>query len=438
MAPVSDVEVERGRGRSGGQPLSREDCLCPVCLEIYMEPVTLPCTHTFCKACFLESVDKATLCCPMCRRRVSTWARQNSRNKTLVNERLWRQIQTAFPLECQRRISGQDGDTDDAVGVPVSFHKVSQPGELRQEFEDQITKLTEEKRVQDEEQRRASEEYIQKLLAEEEEELQEERRRREEDERLARLISQQLNSVPVSQENLRPDVTAAKKKEKMNAGQIDKYLCPVQCRSSDSSPTSSFMANKENILLSQVKPPSERPLPRLDYYGPQTQRHDRQTDQSGASTPPLPSEEPRGVGALKRKTEDEGGATSKRGCPSSASSSAAAGGTVLNSIAELEAELQSRRRQEEEDRRLALILQKELDQEERQRATDRSKGSADAYHLRQARNTPKTPPTTAKRTARTSTATPSSSAQRKTSSSTSGSSSSGRQTTLTDMFTFSS
>lgn len=426
MAPVSDVE--RGRGRSGGQPLSREDCLCPVCLEIYMEPVTLPCTHTFCKACFLESVDKATLCCPMCRRRVSTWARQNSRNKTLVNERLWRQIQTAFPLQCQRRLSGQDADADDAAGVSVSFHKVSEPGELRQEFEDQITKLTEEKRVQDEEQRRASEEYIQKLLAEEEEELQEERRRREEDERLARQISQQLNSVPV-QENLRPDVTAVKKKEKTNAGQIDKYLCPLQCQSSDSSPTSSFMANKENILLSQVKSLSEHPLPRLDYYGPQTQHPDRQTDQSG----PLPSEEPRGDGKLKRKLEDEGGATSKRGCPSSATSSATVGGTMLNGIAALEAELQSRRRQEDEDRRLALILQKELDQEERQRATDRSKGSADAYHLRQTRNTPKTPSATT-RTTRTATYTPSSSVQRKTSSSTS----SGRQTTLTDMFTFSS
>lgn len=434
MAPVTGVEVEKGRGRSGGQPLSREDCLCPVCLEIYMEPVTLPCTHTFCKVCFLESVDKATLCCPMCRRRVSTWARQNSRNKTLVNERLWRQIQTAFPLQCQRRISGQDGDTDDAAEVMVSFHKVSEPGELKQEFEDQITKLTEEKRVQDEEQRRVSEEYIQKLLAEEEEAQQEERRRREEDERLARLISQQLNSVPVSQENLHPAVTAAKKKEKINTGQIDKYLCPVQGKSSDSSPTSSFMANKENILLSQVKLSSERPLPILDYYGPQTQHYDRQTGQSEPSPLPLPSEEARGDGTLKRKTEDEGGAARKRGCPSSTAPSAAVDGDALNGFAMLEAELQKRRLQEDEDRRLALILQKELDQEERQQATDRRKGSADAYQLRQTRNTPKTTPTAARKTARTSTFTPSSSVQRKTSSSSSGS----RQTTLTDMFTFNS
>eukprot|EP00064_Thunnus_orientalis_P026089 superscaffoldBa00015271_g26558 len=55
MAPVSDVEVEvsslsdrAGRGRRAGPP-SLDDCLCPVCLEIFLEPVTLPCTHTFCK-----------------------------------------------------------------------------------------------------------------------------------------------------------------------------------------------------------------------------------------------------------------------------------------------------------------------------------------------------------------------------------------------------
>lgn len=52
-------------------------------------------------------------------------------------------------------------------------------------------------------------------------------------------------------------------------------------------------------------------------------------------------------------------------------------------MVEFEAELQCRQQQEEEDRRLALLLQKELDQEGRQRATDRRKGTSDAYLLRQ-------------------------------------------------------
>lgn len=128
--------------------LSVDDCRCPVCLEVFMEPVTLPCTHTFCKVtlflqrlvarrqtgclvftlllstvfqnCFLETVDKTTLCCPMCRKRVSTWARKNSRNNTLVNQQLWTQIQNHFPEHCQRRLSGQDGGLEDDLGGTAS------------------------------------------------------------------------------------------------------------------------------------------------------------------------------------------------------------------------------------------------------------------------------------------------------------------------------
>uniref|UniRef100_A0A3B5PRE4 RING-type E3 ubiquitin transferase n=1 Tax=Xiphophorus maculatus TaxID=8083 RepID=A0A3B5PRE4_XIPMA len=97
--------------------LTWEDCLCPVCLDIFIEPVTLPCTHSFCKGCFLESVDKATLCCPMCRKRVSSWARRNNKKNTLVNLELWNRIQTLFPLQCQRRLNGQDAEEDDGTGL---------------------------------------------------------------------------------------------------------------------------------------------------------------------------------------------------------------------------------------------------------------------------------------------------------------------------------
>lgn len=58
------------------------------------------------------------------------------------------------------------------------------------------------------------------------------------------------------------------------------------------------------------------------------------------------------------------------------------GSSSFSLLEAAEQELQERRRQEEEDRRLAFILQKQLDQEEKRRATDRSKGSTDAYQLR--------------------------------------------------------
>lgn len=108
MPPVSGEEPELGQEGN----LNQADCLCPICLEIFLEPVTLPCTHTFCKPCFLETVDKANICCPLCRKRVSTWARLNGRNKTLVNAELWGRIQDAFPTQCQRRLNGVEDDED--------------------------------------------------------------------------------------------------------------------------------------------------------------------------------------------------------------------------------------------------------------------------------------------------------------------------------------
>ncbi|XP_008284137.1 E3 ubiquitin-protein ligase rnf168 [Stegastes partitus] len=320
------------------------------------------------QGCFLESVDKATLCCPLCRRRVSTWARLNSRNNSLVNQQLWQQIQNLFPLQCQRRLSGQDAVDDDR---PVSecFHRLSEPGELRQEYEDQITKLTEEKRVLEEQQRRASEDLIQMMLEEEQQLLQEETRRRQEDERLARLLSNQLNSPPVSQQSLRPgDVTPAQKKKEV--GQIERFLCPR------APPTCSFQSNKENILVSEAERQAERPLPHLDYYGPQTELRLPQEDHLIALGGPSLAK--RKNSELDTTDEEENDVTKRRRYPSSLGM-----GLGLQSATEREAELQGRWRQEEEDRRLALLLQKELDKEERQKATDRRKGSANAHLLRQ-------------------------------------------------------
>ncbi|XP_028275184.1 E3 ubiquitin-protein ligase rnf168 [Parambassis ranga] len=435
MAPVSDAAV---RGRTEGA-LSRDDCVCPVCLEIFVEPVTLPCTHTFCKSCFLESVDKATLCCPMCRKRVSTWARQNSRNNTLVNQPLWAQIQTCFPLQCQRRLSGQDTDDGDS-SVSGVFPRVSEPGEVRQEYEDQVTKLVEERRAMDEEERRASEEYIQRLLAEEEKSLLEERRRREDDERLARLLSNQLNSPPVPQQTpLRVDGTPAKKKKEVGIGQIEKYLCPRPAQTGPDCSSVSFVSNKENILLSEAGPQAEHPLPRSDHYGPQTSR---QMDLEPASEKQQLCQLIRNS-SPKRKNSDEEveeDVSTKRACHLLVSSASCADGEglAMHGVAELEVELQSRRQQEEEDRRLALLLQKELDEEEKRRATDRRKGSTDAYLLRQNRGgkleagSSETPKRASKKTVRSCSASSSASSVK---TATPRSSSRGsKQTVLTEMF----
>ncbi|XP_062354979.1 E3 ubiquitin-protein ligase RNF168 [Cinclus cinclus] len=224
-------------------PLSLSDCLCQICMEIFVEPVTLPCSHTLCNSCFQMTVEKASLCCPFCRRRVSSWARYNTRRNTLINWELWEKIQKNYPEECERRINGQD--LDEEICVPKPQHQLSKPGELRQEYEAEISKVEAERRAHEQEENKASEEYIQRLLAEEEEEhrLAEERRKEMEkqlkqDEELAWQLSNSLNEDPeehvpggpspahsLSLQASPLNLSKAKNKPS-NSGDIQKYLSP--------------------------------------------------------------------------------------------------------------------------------------------------------------------------------------------------------------------
>ncbi|XP_078521779.1 E3 ubiquitin-protein ligase RNF168 [Lissotriton helveticus] len=235
-------------------PLSLSDCLCPICREILLEPVTLPCSHTLCTPCFQMTVEKASLSCPMCRRRVATWARLHARSKTLVDLELWERIQREFPVECQRRANGQDSDLEEmCMSYPAPL--VSKPGELRQEYEQEVSKVEAERRAREEEEIKASEALIQRLLAEEEAEtvLMELRRREQEeqlrrDEQLAQMLSGDLASSGESScrspERGTPVPSPARvasskscretKKQSKHTGDIQRFLSPVHNGSSSS------------------------------------------------------------------------------------------------------------------------------------------------------------------------------------------------------------
>lgn len=87
---------------------------------------------------------------------------------SLVNVDLWKVIQKHYPRECKLRASGQEAEevADDCQPVRL----LSKPGELRREYEEEISKVEAERRASEEEENKASEEYIHRLLAEEEEE----------------------------------------------------------------------------------------------------------------------------------------------------------------------------------------------------------------------------------------------------------------------------
>lgn len=65
--------------------------------------------------CFKQTVEEASLSCPLCRTRISTWTRKASKSKTLVDQKRWEQIQRLFPARVQRRLDGLDDETDEEV-----------------------------------------------------------------------------------------------------------------------------------------------------------------------------------------------------------------------------------------------------------------------------------------------------------------------------------
>ncbi|XP_037381251.1 E3 ubiquitin-protein ligase RNF168 [Talpa occidentalis] len=232
---------------------SLSECQCQICVEILIEPITLPCNHTLCNPCFQSTVEKASLCCPFCRRRVSSWTRYHTRRNSLVNMELWEIIQKHYPKECKLRASGQE--SGEIVDDYHPVHLLSKPGELRREYEEEISKVEAERRANEEEENKASEEYIQRLLAEEEEEekRQAEQRRREmeeqlkRDEELARKLSININNFcegsvlasPLNSRKSNPVATNSQKKSKnkqTNTGDIQKYLTPKSQIGSASQP----------------------------------------------------------------------------------------------------------------------------------------------------------------------------------------------------------
>ncbi|KAK2853452.1 hypothetical protein Q5P01_006113 [Channa striata] len=53
--------------------LFEENFLCPICLDVYTTPVTIPCGHTFCKNCITYNWRVNRKCkCPMCKRLFDT------------------------------------------------------------------------------------------------------------------------------------------------------------------------------------------------------------------------------------------------------------------------------------------------------------------------------------------------------------------------------
>lgn len=442
--------------KSKNSPLTRSECVCPICQNFLLEPVTLPCNHTLCNPCFQSTVEKASLCCPFCRKRVSTWARYHARTGTLVNEALWGKIRSQYPEECRRRASGQDTEDMEDESESYPSRHLCKPGEIRQEYEAEVSKIEAERLAQEEAERKASDEYIKKLLAEEEEEqhrqndsirveMEEQLKR---DEELARLINNDLNGSstssvisPVASPVVRRLVKNSKscKRSKVKGSQsrdIERFLSPKHLgngitnaelpviTSNNESEISVFEENEHDMptLSPQVTLPPEKSRMEPDssqhMFGYSAmESHDESEHAFDIATGSVNGGSYISCANVKdvdveRSPHFEDGDFSLPSASNCEESNTAHNISGWNSITSTPKPSQRQRNgeeccldqpehvgncvigkrkhmlddpmlQEEEDRLLALQLQKELDKEMKQ--VIRKKGSPDAYQLRPTR-----------------------------------------------------
>lgn len=94
--------------------LNISDVLCPICRSILIEPVTLPCSHGFCLACFNVTMENTALSCPLCRIRIGSWLRTARKENKTINTTLWNVIQLKFSKEIRKKINGEDVVSDES------------------------------------------------------------------------------------------------------------------------------------------------------------------------------------------------------------------------------------------------------------------------------------------------------------------------------------
>ncbi|XP_035693399.1 E3 ubiquitin-protein ligase RNF169-like isoform X2 [Branchiostoma floridae] len=215
------------------------EVICPICMEILVEPVTMPCSHELCMPCFQENVQngEANFVCPMCRLRISSWARKNAREHTLVNKERWAQIQRYFPEKCERRLRGEENDTLDDLSdeeLPITnFPVVSEPGELRREYEEQMKKFEEQRKKEQEAALKASMEYIQRMQEEEEQQRREREEKLKKDEEVARQLMEMGSPAVQGKDKNDSDVvivtptnSRVSSKQTNGSGSIMSFLSP--------------------------------------------------------------------------------------------------------------------------------------------------------------------------------------------------------------------
>lgn len=89
---------------------------CQVCVQLYHEPITTPCGHTFCQKCLARSLDHSDKC-PLCRADFPSFTFFQSQPINSTTQRL---ISTAFPtLSADRQASIDAEERSNSLDTPI-------------------------------------------------------------------------------------------------------------------------------------------------------------------------------------------------------------------------------------------------------------------------------------------------------------------------------
>lgn len=191
------------------QRLTLDAVMCPICLDVMCFPVTMACNHEMCKECYDFHFEKANFSCPMCKRRLGSWARKAALQGKLINLKKWNQIQEQYPdlIQNKNSIIGNDKVFQNFT----SPHKLAAPGEVNKEYVESLEKHIKEREEQRKREEEESLRFIQQLQKQEEDEKIQIKIKKDED--VAKTLSEKLH-VEYSPSKVNRMVLRTKRKKK--------------------------------------------------------------------------------------------------------------------------------------------------------------------------------------------------------------------------------
>uniref|UniRef100_A0A3Q2PJ88 Tripartite motif-containing protein 35 n=1 Tax=Fundulus heteroclitus TaxID=8078 RepID=A0A3Q2PJ88_FUNHE len=138
---VSSLRPRAVSSRSGS--MLEDELSCPICCEIFKEPVVLKCSHSFCRACLQQfwNKKKARRECPICRRKCSLTEPTVSLALKNVADTFLREQETELkkdliPLKKNlRRLYEAKQECDDTT-VHIKNQTEATEKQIRQEFQE--------------------------------------------------------------------------------------------------------------------------------------------------------------------------------------------------------------------------------------------------------------------------------------------------------------